>query len=127
MLDILVAVQLEAIHTLWQDDPRDLYGPVHEANSPCPEFVHQFLLRVDDLIRKYQPDLLYFDDAVYHVLDRNDRLRVDAVLGMPDLINQLVTDGHAPQVQYVLGHWMDINDLDDVTRAGDFAYGQAAG
>ena len=48
-------------------------------------------------------------------------------LGMPDLINQLVGDGHAPQVQYISGHWMDINDLDDVTRAGDFAHGQGDG
>jgi len=41
-------------------------------------------------------------------------------LGIPDLLNQLVTDGHAPQVQYVNGHWMDINNLDDLERAGTF-------
>ncbi len=41
-------------------------------------------------------------------------------LGLPDLLNQLVADGHAPQVQYINGHWMDINDLDDLERAGAF-------
>ena len=41
-------------------------------------------------------------------------------LGLPDLLNQLVADGHAPQVQYVNGHWMDINNLDDLERAGAF-------
>ncbi len=41
-------------------------------------------------------------------------------LGMPDLLNQLVKDGHAPQVQYVNGHWMDINNLADLERAGRF-------
>ena len=41
-------------------------------------------------------------------------------LGIPDLLNQLITDGHAPQVQYVNGHWMDINNLDDLERAGTF-------
>jgi len=41
-------------------------------------------------------------------------------LGLPDLLNQLVADGHAPQVQYINGHWMDINDLDDLERAGTF-------
>jgi phosphoenolpyruvate phosphomutase len=41
---------------------------------------------------------------------------------MPDLINRLVENGHAPQVQYISGHWMDINNLDDLQRAGDFAY-----
>jgi phosphoenolpyruvate phosphomutase len=41
-------------------------------------------------------------------------------LGIPDLLNQLVEDGHAPQVQYVNGHWMDINNLGDLERAGTF-------
>jgi len=43
-------------------------------------------------------------------------------LGLPDLLNQLIADGHAPQVQYINGHWMDINDLDDLERAGAFDY-----
>jgi phosphoenolpyruvate phosphomutase len=43
-------------------------------------------------------------------------------LGMPDLLNQLVADGHAPQVQYVNGHWMDINNLGDLYRAGTFEH-----
>ena len=41
-------------------------------------------------------------------------------LGIPDLLNKLVKDGNAPQVQYVNGHWMDINNLDDLERAGTF-------
>ena len=41
---------------------------------------------------------------------------------IPDLINRLVENGHAPQVQYISGHWMDINNLDDLQRAGDFAH-----
>ncbi len=43
-------------------------------------------------------------------------------LGVPDLLNQLVADGHAPQVQYVNGHWMDINTLGDLYRAGTFEH-----
>ena len=41
-------------------------------------------------------------------------------LGLPDLLNQLVKDGHIPQVQYVNGHWIDINNLSDLERAGTF-------
>ena len=41
-------------------------------------------------------------------------------LGLPHLLNQLVEDGHRPQVQYVKGHWMDINNLADLERAGSF-------
>lgn len=44
--------------------------------------------------------------------------------GVPDLINRLVENGHAPQVQYISGHWMDINNLQDLQRAGDFAHGR---
>jgi phosphoenolpyruvate phosphomutase len=47
-----------------------------------------------------------------------------ARLGVPDLINRLVANGHAPQVQYISGHWMDINNLEDLQRAGDFARSQ---
>jgi len=43
-------------------------------------------------------------------------------LGIPDLLNQLVADGHPPQVQYVNGHWMDINNLGDLYRAGTFEH-----
>ena len=43
-------------------------------------------------------------------------------LGVPDLLNQLIKDGHAPQVQYVNGHWMDINNLGDLERAGAFEH-----
>lgn len=45
-------------------------------------------------------------------------------LGIPDLLNQLVEDGHPPQVQYVNGHWMDINNLGDLERAGTFEHSQ---
>ena len=43
-------------------------------------------------------------------------------LGIPDLLNQLIADGNAPQVQYVNGHWMDINNLEDLERAGAFEH-----
>ncbi len=49
-----------------------------------------------------------------------------ARLGLTDLINRLIAQGHAPQVQYISGHWMDINDLEDLQRAGDFAQGQSS-
>jgi len=45
-------------------------------------------------------------------------------LGLPDLINQLIADQHPPQVQFISGHWMDINNLDDLQRAGEFTRGQ---
>jgi len=46
--------------------------------------------------------------------------------GVPQLINRLVENGRAPQVQYISGHWMDINNLEDLQRAGDFAHGRTS-
>jgi len=47
-------------------------------------------------------------------------------MGMPDLLNRLVENGHAPQVQYISGHWMDINNLEDLQRASDFTHRQGS-
>jgi phosphoenolpyruvate phosphomutase len=61
------------------------------------------------------------------LLEALDQLRAEDGFGqrsVPDLINRLVENGHAPQVQYISGHWMDINNLDDLQRAGDFAWRQ---
>ncbi len=44
-------------------------------------------------------------------------------LGVPDLINHLVADGKPVQVWYVHGHWMDVNSVLDLERAGNFAAG----
>jgi phosphoenolpyruvate phosphomutase len=64
------------------------------------------------------------------VLDALEALRARgdvSRLGLPDLLNQLVADGHAPQVNYISGHWLDINDLEDLERAGAFAAQDQAG
>jgi phosphoenolpyruvate phosphomutase len=63
-----------------------------------------------------------------HLLEALRQLQADPGFGrmdVPELVNRLVANGHAPQVQYITGHWMDINNLEDLQRAGDFAHGQA--
>ena len=47
-------------------------------------------------------------------------------MGLPDLINRLIADGHAPQVQYISGHWMDLNNLQDLQRASEFTQGRSS-
>jgi len=46
-----------------------------------------------------------------------------ARLGIPDLLNHLVAQGQPVRVQYVHGHWLDVNALADIERAGLFTAG----
>ena len=43
-------------------------------------------------------------------------------LDMPALLNALIADGAAIEVQYVHGHWRGVNDLEDLHPAVDFAH-----
>jgi alpha-L-fucosidase len=65
------AVPYDALQTIrdgkeewWEGmDPVNLYGPVHNAQDPLDSpFANQFMLRVDDAITKYHPDVIYFDE-----------------------------------------------------------------
>jgi len=43
-------------------------------------------------------------------------------LGIPDLLNSLAEAGARIRVHYVYGHWLDVNQLDDLDRASSFAH-----
>ena len=43
-----------------------------------------------------------------------------AALAIPDLLNHLVGKGHPIGVHYIHGHWLDVNTIEDIDRAGDF-------
>ena len=46
-------------------------------------------------------------------------------LTLPDLLNYLIEQGKPIKVHYIHGHWLDVNVLDDIDRAGDFTHGQS--
>lgn len=72
----------------WQGmDPRQFNGDPHEKNAPCPGFVENFMLRVQDVIDQYNPDLLYFDDNCDWDFDAGapDGRKLDVWLGIPEL------------------------------------------
>jgi alpha-L-fucosidase len=51
----------------WQGyDPAELYGPAGAARTPAARLAYnvKFYNRTLDLVAKYKPDLLYFDDSV---------------------------------------------------------------
>jgi phosphoenolpyruvate phosphomutase len=41
-------------------------------------------------------------------------------MSLADLLNQLIKMNHTVNVHYINGHWVDINALVDIDRAGDF-------
>ena len=45
-------------------------------------------------------------------------------LGIPDLINFMLESGRDIHVWYIHGHWLDVNSLADLERAGNFTAGQ---
>ncbi len=50
-----------------------------------------------------------------------------ARLNMPDLLNYLIEQNKKITVHYIHGHWLDVNSLEDIDRASDFARGQSLG
>ena len=44
-------------------------------------------------------------------------------LTLPDLLNYLARQGKTVNVHYINGHWLDVNSVNDIDRAGDFASG----
>ncbi len=92
-------------------DPQMLNGKPHRKNTPCPEFTRQFLLRVQDLIDSYNPDLLYFDDNAQFDFDAGGQWAPDlgVWLGIPDLAPQIMAyyynrnmKSHAGRLEAVL-------------------------
>ena len=44
-------------------------------------------------------------------------------LSIPDLLNHVIETGKPVKVLYIHGHWLDVNNLEDLSRASDFTYG----
>jgi phosphoenolpyruvate phosphomutase len=58
----------------------------------------------------------WIEDALETLQERDDF----KTLAMPDLLNYLVKQGKPIHVHYINGHWLDVNSLVDIDRAGDF-------
>jgi len=65
-------------------DPQDLYAQYHAPGSyntpPAQPYIDKFFNRTIDLINKYHPDLLYFDDSVLPLRGSDAGLRIAAYL-----------------------------------------------
>lgn len=59
---------------------------------------------------------LWIKEALETLKNRSDYDK----LTIPDLLNHLIEEGKPVHVLYINGHWLDINVLNDLDRAGDF-------
>ena len=100
-------------------DPRDLNGRPHEADEPCPEFVENFMLRVQDLIDKYSPDLLYFDDNCDWDFDRGAPAgrALNVWLGMPELTPHIMAYYYNANIRRNVGKLDAVFNIKNVPRA----------
>jgi len=99
----------------WWDgmNPQMINGKPHQKNSPCPEFVQQFLLRVQDVIDKYGPDILCFDDNAQFDFDKGGKFAPDlgVWLGIPDLAPQIMAYYYNKNMQAHGGRLEGVMDL----------------
>ena len=100
-------------------DPQMLNGKPHVKGTPSPEFVQQFLLRVQDVIDSYDPDLLYFDDSATFNFDDGGEWAPDLKvwLGMPDLAPQIMAYYYNRNVQRHGGRLDAVMNLKEVPEA----------
>jgi alpha-L-fucosidase len=93
-------------------DPQMINGKPHLKGSPCPEFVQQFLRRVQDVIDHYNPDILNFDDGAQFDFDAGGpKLDLKVWLGIPDLAPQIMAYYYNKNVQAHGGHLEGVVDL----------------
>jgi alpha-L-fucosidase len=99
----------------WWDgmDPQMINGKPHLKNTPCPEFVRQFLLRVQDVIDSYSPDILCFDDNAQFDFDKGGRFAPDlgVWLGIPDLAPSIMAYYYNKNMQAHGGRLEGVIDL----------------
>ncbi len=102
----------------WWDgmDPQMINGKPHLKGTPCPEFVQQFLLRVQDVIDHYNPDILNFDDGARFDFDAGGPGAPDLKvwLGIPDLAPQIIAYYYNKNVQSHGGRLEGVVDLKEV-------------
>jgi len=94
---------VELLRITRETDPR--------LGKPCGRWIG--MMRVKDKGRQY------VEDALESLMGATEQ----ADYAISDLLNYLVAQGHQIKVRYIQGHWLDVNSLADLERAGNFTSG----
>ena len=100
-------------------DPQQLNGRPHGKDEPCPEFVENFMFRTQDLIDKYNPDLLYFDDNLDWWFDAGapGGRELNVWLGMPELAPHIMAYYYNANIRRNAGKLDAVFNIKNVPRA----------
>jgi alpha-L-fucosidase len=100
-------------------DPQQLNGRAHGKDEPCPEFVENFMFRTQDLIDKYNPDLLYFDDNLDWWFDAGapGGRELNVWLGMPELAPHIMAYYYNANIRRNAGKLDAVFNIKNVPRA----------
>jgi alpha-L-fucosidase len=116
-------------------DPQEFNGRPHDKNAPCPEFVDNFMVRVQDVIEQYNPDLLYFDDNCDWDFDAGAPFgkELNVWLGIPELTPPIMAYYYNSNMQRNAGKLDAVFNIKNVpksiwsTLVRDFEMSQAQG
>ncbi|MGA8086790.1 MAG: alpha-L-fucosidase [Terracidiphilus sp.] len=121
----------------WWDgmDPQQLNGYPHDKGDPCPDFVDHFMLRVQDIIDQYDPDLLYFDDNCDWDFDAGapSGKELNVWLGIPELTPPIMAYYYNASIRRNAGKLEGVFNIKNVPKAvwgtlvRDFEMSQAQG
>jgi len=107
-----------------EPDDRSMWGQAvtlkRIANNSKNESKEQAHGRWIGMIRVKGEGRAWITEAIEALRKHEDFHR----MAIPDLINYLLDGGREVRVWYIHGHWLDVNSLADLERAGDFTAGQ---
>ena len=97
-------------------DDRSSWGQAVSLKKIAPANAGQFDGRWIGMLRAKGEGVTWLTTAM-NSLREHDNFNA---LGVPDLLNQIILDGHDIRVWYIHGHWLDVNSVEDLERAGSF-------
>ena len=97
-------------------DDRSSWGQAVSLEKIAPADAGQFDGRWIGMLRAKDAGVTWLQNAMT-TLRAAENYRE---LGIPDLLNQIIADGHDIRVWYIHGHWLDVNSAEDLERAGSF-------
>ena len=97
-------------------DDRSSWGQAVSLEKIAPAHNGDFDGRWIGMLRAKAAGVRWLSEAMSELREEGNYHQ----LGIPDLLNRVITNGHDVRVWYIHGHWLDVNSAEDLERAGSF-------